>query len=81
MLNTTLYGFPALTAEYDLRLASRPGFVQRYQQPIRQGGCVKSLWFFDTKEAAERARDWALFAENIKDVEELGTFEIAHPQD
>ena len=81
MLNTTLYGFPALTAEYDLRLASRPGFIQRYQQPIMNGGYVRSIWFFDTKEAAERARDWALFAENIKDVEELGTFEIAHPQD
>ncbi len=80
MPNTTLYGFPAVTVEFDLRLAARPGFVQRYQQPIRQGGYVKSLWLFDSKEAAERARDWALFAENIKDVEELGTFEIAHPQ-
>ncbi len=81
MLNTTLYGFPALTVEYDLRLASRPGFVQRYQQPIKQGGYVKSFWLFDSKEAAERARDWALFSVNIKEVGELGTFEIAHPQD
>lgn len=79
MINLLLYGFDATCPEYDLRLASQQGFVQRYQNPIRDGGCIRSFWLYETKQAAEQAHEYALHAEGIREVGELGSFETSRP--
>ena len=79
MLNRIIYGFSCTVPEFDLRLAQRPGFVQRFQSPFGKCGNVKSFWVYETKQAAEQARNYALTAEGIREVGELGSFETSRP--
>ena len=70
-----LYGFEASAPEFDLRLAALPGFVQRFQNPVRTAGYIKSVWLYDTKEAAERAHKIARETRCIIEVGKVGTYE------
>lgn len=79
MLNRIIYGFSCTVPEFDLRLAQRPGFVQRFQSPFGKCGNVKSFWVYETKEAAEEARKFALETYHEENVAELGTFEVCKP--
>ena len=80
MKTIVLYGICAEVAEFDLRLARIPGFVER-RFISKTGGCVEYEWFYDTAEAAEEAHKLATEDRSIIASDSVKRYTLTIPEE